>query len=46
VWKYPDNNSQRKGTSSSSEMKNQDSTLRFPVFHGTGKDDCWALKMS
>jgi hypothetical protein len=39
VWKDPANNSQRRGTSSSSKMVNQDSTLRFPMFHGMGKDD-------
>jgi hypothetical protein len=39
VWKDPTNSSQRRGTSSSSKMENQDSTLRFPMFHGMGKDD-------
>jgi hypothetical protein len=39
VWKDPTNSSQKGGTSSSSKMENQDSTLRFLVFHGMGKDD-------
>jgi hypothetical protein len=39
VWKDPANSSQKRGTSSSSKMENQDSTLRFPMFHGMGKDD-------
>jgi hypothetical protein len=39
VWKIPTNNSQRRGTSSSSKIENHDSTLMLPVFHGMGKDD-------
>jgi hypothetical protein len=39
VWKDPDNSSQKSGTNLGPKMANQDSTLRFPMFHGMGKDD-------
>jgi hypothetical protein len=38
-WKGPTNNSQRRETSFSSKMVNQDSKMRLPLFHEMGKDD-------
>jgi len=39
VWKDLDNNSKKSGDNLGPRMANQDSTLIFLVFHGTGKDD-------